>query len=71
LSNLTAWPHLSEPPRSPFLSATAEVLDICTISRPYTDRPPSTLERVYVNVVPRTDHAQARAEGVIQSCQPL
>lgn len=36
------------------LAALAEVLDIRTVSRPYPDRPPSTLERVYVDADPRT-----------------
>ena len=34
------------------LAALAEVLDIQAISRPYPDRPPSTLERIYLDAVP-------------------
>jgi hypothetical protein len=35
------------------LDAIAEVLDIRTVSRPYVDRPPSTLERIYLDAEPR------------------
>ncbi len=31
------------------LAALATVFDIHTVSRPYPDRPPSTLERVYID----------------------
>lgn len=35
------------------LAALADALDIRTISRSYPDRPPSTLERIYLDAVPR------------------
>ena len=35
------------------LTALARVLTIHTTSRPYPDRPPSTLERVYIHAAPR------------------
>ena len=34
------------------LAALRTVLHILDISRPYPDRPPSTLERVYIEAVP-------------------
>jgi hypothetical protein len=34
------------------LAALAEALDIRTVSRPYPDRPPSTLEHVYLDATP-------------------
>jgi hypothetical protein len=37
------------------LTALAEVLDIRAISPSYTDRPPSTLERVYLDAMPREE----------------
>jgi len=37
------------------LAALATVLEIRDISRPYPDRPPSTLERIYLEAVPRND----------------
>ncbi len=42
------------------LTALATVLDIRTISRPYPDRPPSTLERIYIDATPRTREATTR-----------
>jgi hypothetical protein len=36
------------------LAALAEVLDIHATSRPHPDRPPSTLERIYIDAVPHT-----------------
>jgi hypothetical protein len=35
------------------LAALAQVLDIAQISRPYPDRPPSTLQRVYLDASSR------------------
>jgi hypothetical protein len=35
------------------VAALARVLDIHDISRPYPDRPPSTLERTYIDATPR------------------
>lgn len=35
------------------LAALAEALNIHTISRSYPDRPPSTLERIYLDATPR------------------
>lgn len=40
------------------LAALATALDIQSVSRPYPDRPPSTLERVYLDAVPRTDREE-------------
>jgi hypothetical protein len=37
------------------LAALARVLDLHQISRPYPDRPPSTLHRTYLDATPRTD----------------
>jgi hypothetical protein len=37
------------------LAALSTVLEIRTISRPYPDRPPSTLERIYLDATPRED----------------
>jgi hypothetical protein len=34
------------------LAILADVLDIRTVSRSYPDRPPSTLERIYLDAVP-------------------
>ena len=34
------------------LAALATALDIHNISKPYADRPPSTLERIYIDAVP-------------------
>ncbi|UWZ38008.1 hypothetical protein Drose_06990 [Dactylosporangium roseum] len=45
--------HGTRPEIAATLAALAEVLDIRTISRHYPDRPPSTLERVYVDAAPR------------------
>ena len=42
------------------LAALTTVLDVQTVSRPYPDRPPSTLERIYVNVVPRSNSDQLK-----------
>jgi hypothetical protein len=36
------------------LAALATVLDIQSVSRTYPDRPPSILERIYIEAVPRT-----------------
>ena len=36
------------------VAALAQVLDIHDISHPYPDRPPSTLERTYLDATPRT-----------------
>jgi len=35
------------------LTALAALLDIQTVSRPYPDRPPSTLERIHIDAVIR------------------
>jgi hypothetical protein len=35
------------------LAALADVLDIRAVSRSYPDRPPSTLERIYLDAEPR------------------
>lgn len=35
------------------LAALALVLDIQHVSRPYPDRPPSTLQRTYIDATPR------------------
>ena len=35
------------------IAALGQVLNIHTISRPYPDRPPSTLERIYIDADPR------------------
>ncbi|MEV0727721.1 hypothetical protein [Polymorphospora sp. NPDC050346] len=37
------------------LTALAATLDIRTVSRRYPDRPPSTLERIYLDASPRKD----------------
>ncbi|MFY1689063.1 hypothetical protein [Plantactinospora sp. WMMB782] len=37
------------------LAALARVLDIRHQSRPYPDRPPSTLHRIYLDATPRED----------------
>src|SRR5215475_11182128 len=44
---------------APAIAALARVLDIRDVSRPYHDRPPSTLHRVYLDATPRgQDQAQ-------------
>jgi hypothetical protein len=37
------------------LAALGQVLHLVTISRPYTDRPPSTAERIYIKATPKGD----------------
>lgn len=51
------------------LAALAEVLDIRTVSRSYRDRPPSKLERVYIDAAPRvaTESSQHDDASVTKS----
>lgn len=42
------------------LAALADVLDIRTVSRPYRDRPPSNLERIYLDATPRDPQKEAK-----------
>ena len=37
------------------LTALTKVLTIHTISRPYPDRPPSTLHRIYLDAAPKEE----------------
>jgi hypothetical protein len=45
--------HGSPSENAATLAALTEVLEIRTVSRPYADRPPSTLERIYLDALPR------------------
>ena len=47
--------HGTPPENAAVLAALASVLDIHSTSRPYPDRQPSTLERIYLEAVPRND----------------
>jgi hypothetical protein len=42
------------------LAALATVLEIRDASRPYPDRPPSTLERIYLEVLPPLTHGESK-----------
>jgi hypothetical protein len=37
------------------LAALVAVLDVRTVSCPYLDRPPSTLERIYIDAIPLSE----------------
>jgi hypothetical protein len=53
--------HGTPPEMAEVLAALREVLDIQTVSRSYRDRPPSTLHRVYLDVVlRRVDHGETK-----------
>lgn len=43
------------------LTALAKVLDVHSVSRPYPDRPPSTLHRIYLTVTVRSDDSRGGA----------
>jgi hypothetical protein len=43
----------------PTIAVLARVLDVRDVSRPYPDRPPSTLVRVYLDTTPRADREGA------------
>jgi hypothetical protein len=45
--------HGSPSENAATLAALAKVLHIRDVSRPYPDRPPSTLDRIYLDAVPR------------------
>lgn len=45
--------HGAHRENSAVLEALATVLEIRDISHPYPDRPPSTLERIYIDATPR------------------
>jgi len=49
------------------LAAIATILDIQTVSRPYPDRPPSQLERIYIDAStqpgPSPDRPGSSVEG--------
>lgn len=42
------------------LKALVTVLEIRDISHPYRDRPPSTLERIYIDAVPKRESEESR-----------
>jgi hypothetical protein len=42
------------------LAALATALDIHSIGKPFSDRPPSALERIYVDAIPRVESREAR-----------
>ena len=52
--------HGTSPENAAVLAALATVLKIRTISRSYPDRPPSTLQRVYLDAVPGTDPEETK-----------
>jgi hypothetical protein len=52
--------HGTPPEITATLTALAEVLDIHTVSRPYPDRPLSTLTRVYLDAAPRRSREESR-----------
>jgi hypothetical protein len=51
--------HGTPPEIAATLTALPEVLTIHTVSRPYLDRPPSTLTRVYLDAAPRPDRKES------------
>ncbi len=51
--------HGSTAENAAMLTALAEILDIHTVSRSYRDRPPSTLERIYLDATPHADQEDA------------
>jgi len=52
--------HSTRPETAATQAALTDVLNIHTTSRPYPDRSPSTLERVYLDAVPRNDREEPR-----------
>jgi hypothetical protein len=52
-------PHGAPCENRAVLAALATVLDIRTVSRSYPDRPPSVLERIYIEAAPRRTAEEA------------